>query len=145
MDFKKELQNLTIDGLKELGTWIEGAKNFTMTEAPLFVKEYATWYFISNLINFLICLVIIGFFIFLYRSIAPKIFQRSKHNDCRNEDDVFGCGVALRIASLLGIFIAIFYCGDFMTNAAKGYFAPRVVIVEGIKNLLSSSAPTNPK
>jgi hypothetical protein len=47
--FNEEMQKLTVDGLKNIGDWIQGAKEFAVEQAPLFAQEYVRWYAVDHL------------------------------------------------------------------------------------------------
>jgi hypothetical protein len=132
--FSEELQKLTVDGLKNMGDWVQGAKDFAVEQAPLFAQEYVKWYAVDNIKTAIILAVMVAIFIWSYKKAYSWL---SKIDD----GDDFIKFVAFVMAVICFIICTTLtgFAIDNLGDAVKAYVSPRVVIVEGIKEILDTS------
>lgn len=137
MDLNQELQKMTVEGLTELGTWVKGLKDFTVEQAPLFVKEYATWYVYSNAVWALTFAVACGVCVWVGTKYANSIFKkRDKESVYSNERaNLTVGGWMIRVFALSTASVFFFVSAHKLEETGKGIFAPRLVIAEGILSL----------
>jgi len=110
------LKNLTKDMLTEVLEMVKSTKNFTVEQAPDYIKQLLAYQLISNCASIVICaLFIIASIIipFYFNDFAVNLF----------------CGVA----------IFVFFVGSILNinNIIKIKVAPKVFIVDYISNLLN--------
>ena len=151
VNFQEELQKLTLSSLSELGKWIEGAKDFALREMPLFVQEYVRWYAANAAINIVMSFIAILLLVLLLTMGAKYCFNRSdafverygNYSDNESSTACFVFGVVCRIVAIIGITICFFVIGSNAKDVAKAYWAPRVVVVEGIKDIITLKSACN--
>jgi hypothetical protein len=129
--FTEEMQKLTVDGLKNMGDWIQGAKDFAIEQAPLFAQEYVRWYAVDN----------IRLAIALMATVAIFVWGANKANSTlsRCDWDVEMISFIKFVMSVVcfAVCTILTVCAiNSLGSAVKAYVAPRVVIVEGIKDIL---------
>jgi hypothetical protein len=130
--FNEEMQKLTIDGLKNMGNWIQGAKDFAVEQAPLFAQEYVKWYATDHIRLAISLSVTIG--ILIWGAKKANIFL------CRIEDDddfIKFIRFVMSVACFVVCTVLTLFAINSLGYAVKAYVAPRVVIVEGIKDILN--------
>lgn len=134
MDLNNELKKLTVDGVKELGAWIQEAKNFTVEQAPQFAQEYVKWWTVSSLLNAFSCLVLLAVCLWLSTKGAGMIVKKAEGHAYSEWDF---CGYAIRCLAAAGALTCFLLGVDQLKDAAKGYYAPRVVLVDGISDIVN--------
>lgn len=131
--FTEELQKLTLSSLSEMGKWIEGAKDFAVEQAPLFAQEYVRWFLIQSTLNMILFAILCIICIWIFKNWPKKCVTWGKQE---NEEVGYMGGVLSWIFSL-GLSV-LFGCLAFNCAAevGKAMFAPRIVIVEGIRDII---------
>lgn len=113
-------------GMEKAGGYIEQAVDYTVEQAPLVVKEYATWVFISSLIWAVWWGILAGLLI----GLATYVWkQADKHGLTLKDDDWFPCRI-VPVLLMLVAFWPLFGVSSHLENAAKAKFAPRVLLIE---------------
>lgn len=141
MNLNEELKKISVDGLQQLGDWIHQAKDFAVEQAPLFAQEYVKWWIADNAIGAVVYFVLLAVTLFAMSRYVKKIWAWAKE-----EDTDGSCIFAAFIvhASFVALSIIFLCCAaSDCKEVAKGYFAPRVVIVEGISEIVHNSQPIN--
>lgn len=139
-DLNDELKKISVDGLKQLGDWIHQAKDFAVEQAPLFAQEYAKWWTVSHLISAVTCFALIIPFWWLATTGAKMVYAREALlKDSGDRGMYTFAGFVVRAGFTTGCFVSFLVGSSNLRDAAKGYFAPRVVIVEGINDIVRGS------
>jgi len=109
-------KDLTKDMLTEVLEMVKSTKNFTVEQAPDYIKQLLAYELISNYISIVICVLFI-----IASIIIPFYFNHFAVN--------LFCGVA----------IFLFFVGSILNidNIIKIKVAPKVFIVDYISNLLN--------
>lgn len=129
--FTEELQKLTVDGLKNMGDWIQGAKDFAVEQAPLFAQEYVRWYAVDHIRLAIALAVTVAIFVWGANK-ANNILSR-----CGWDNDMVSFIKFVLSILCFAVCTILTICAiNNLGSAVKAFVAPRVVIVEGIKDIL---------
>ena len=129
--FNEELQKLTVDGLKNMGVWVEGAKDFALEQAPLFAQEYVKWYAVDHINTAISLGVVVAIFIWGFLK-ASRWLKKCDMDEYFEKTLTAILAILCFVVNTILTVIAVNNLG----SAAKAYISPRVVIVDGIKEIL---------
>lgn len=138
-DLGQELQKLSVDGVRELGTWVHDAKNFAVDQAPIFAQEYVHWFVWSNSIWAVFYAALLAVLVWITLPGAQRIVDSAEDKNGHHDEGLLCFGWSVRIISglvALGIATQVFSRLD---DVGKGIFAPRVVLVQGVADLLKAA------
>jgi hypothetical protein len=120
-----EIQKELLRYLQGVSASVERAAGFAEEQAPLVAQEIVNWHITSNLCGVIACLLVISVAL---SGIAWAFLAKSVEEDLR-------CAVAVP-CMIVGLICMIAL--PFATAAVlKGYFAPRLIIIETINNMVN--------
>lgn len=125
-DFVQELSKVSIEGLRGLSQWAEGAKDVVSAEAPKFAVEYVRYTMISS-IFFAVATAIIGLVVAYYLKKTIELMKSGVYGD----GAIFGV-IVLGVLAFTCL-CSFLCCTD---TAIKAGFAPRAVIIEKIAEII---------
>jgi hypothetical protein len=117
-----------------MGSWIQGAKDFALEQAPLFAQEYVKWYATDHIRLAISLSVTIGIFIWGAKK-ANIVLCRM--DDGLNDDFIKFVRCIISLICFVVCTVLTICAINSLGSAVKAYVAPRVVIVEGIKDILN--------
>ena len=116
--------NEAIDWLQQTGGAIQ---DFAVEQAPLYCREVVAWEFWNSTI-----LGSTGLFMFIIGVVAfVKFIRFMKEDDLEPNARTLTAAAAM----VFGLFIGLILATDHIPRAIKATVAPRLVIVEHLKNL----------
>jgi hypothetical protein len=126
-ELKEKLNNMSL----ELIDSIQKGAEWTTQQTSLFVKELVNVYIIENSIHFF-CWLVVSICLALSGNMCLK---QSKHEDTSFSDRPLYTALSVVLFSS-ALIIFTFNLGVNGADIAKGIWAPRVVVVEHLKELI---------
>lgn len=130
------IEQVLAENVNDLSNWIKSATKttgeFLSEQTPLYIEEYISWYFYSNLFY-----SIYGVVIFILTLITFLLFlKKGSKYDWNSEFHICMPLTVLLAIILVGTSINLICVVSNVQNCIKAYVAPRVLIVEQFGNLI---------
>lgn len=129
----EELQAKMIKYFGGLENAVEKTMDFTVEQAPLVVQDIITWGIVSSLITVALLILLIVVSRFLIKKLVAIVVE-----GVQEEDKKFAAVAIWGIYCVLAAIPTTISIQESLT-AAKAYFAPRLYVLEEIKDFVNDS------